>query len=102
MGDEIIMEKLANHYRNRFLTDGGKLILTKKELLFNPHKINLPRGKIHINICDIKSITKRSRFLISKQVLITKKNGESECFVMWNRDELKCFTETETKRPFDF
>lgn len=87
MSEEIIMKKLSNHFRKWYYADGGKLLLTNKNLIFHPHKINLPGGKLQIPLKYIKNVKKRTRFGISKQIVIERKDGKKEYFVMWHRDE---------------
>ena len=87
MSEEIIMKKFSNHFRKWYYTDGGKVLLTNKNLIFHPHKINIPGGKLKIPLKEIRNITKRTRFGASKQIVVEKIDGEKEYFVMWYRDE---------------
>jgi hypothetical protein len=85
------MEKRAN-YQAKMLSQGGKLILTGKHLVFKPHRFNIRAKTITIELEDIADIGKtrpwRARSLgRSPEVYVTLTSGLTERFYIWRRDE---------------
>ena len=85
--EEEIMKKRANHPRG-VLSDGGHLILTTKQIIFEPHGFNIGGKKVVISIDNVIDIGKtESTFGLSKEIWVNMKGGRLERFVVWGRDE---------------
>ncbi len=54
-GDDIVHSGFANHFLN-YEGRGGRLALTKSELVFVPHVVNLQRGELHIPRSEIAGV----------------------------------------------
>ena len=68
---------------------GGKMKITDKEIIFTPHKINVQKKPLSININDIKEVEKRNTFYIVPNGLgIVVKSGEEYKFVVNNRQKI--------------
>ena len=87
MERSVIIERKANHFRGPGYADGGKLLLSPESLIFTPHKLNLPGGEFEIKLHQIVRIYKKDVVGFSKQIWIDLENGDTEKFVVWERDE---------------
>ena len=87
--DEIIIyEDGANLFSGTWVAVGGKLFLTNKRLIFNPHKYNFQKGETSINLSEITEISKRktSRIVDNGLRVVTKDNAKYD-LVLNDRDE---------------
>jgi len=91
-GEVIIKEGVANLERN-IESVGGKLYLTAKCLIFEPHRMNIQSG---ISVIDLSSVectrNCRTRFLgflptFHNSLAVCTKEGKEFRFVLHNREE---------------
>lgn len=80
---------MASHTRKSggFWTDGGLMSIENNQLVFRPHKINLPSDELKIDLNNIVSI-KPEEGLTSRVInlYITKKDSSTDKFLIWKRD----------------
>jgi len=80
-------EGAANHFLNAEAR-GGRLYLTDKQLIFQPHKFNLQSGAISVPRSDIASVSRcMSLGMIPNGILLTRLDGTKERFVVSKREE---------------
>jgi hypothetical protein len=86
-GDAVVFSGLANHFLN-LEGRGGRLALTKTELVFIPHAVNLQRGALRIPRSDIASVVSvRTWGIIPNGLAVTLKSGKVERFVVNDRND---------------
>ena len=86
-GDGLVYSGLANHFRN-YEARGGRLALTKTELVFVPHIVNIQRGELRIPLSDILSVAAvRTWGIIPNGLAVTLKSGKVERFVVNDRND---------------
>lgn len=84
---EIERKDILDETKTTHVTGAGKLILTRKYLVFRPHKADLSFTEIYIKLKDIAKVKKKDRLLgLAKLITITSKQGGSEYFVVWGGD----------------
>ena len=92
--ESIIKDGAANLQRG-LETVGGKLYITDKRLIFEPHAINVQSKILEINIIDIKSTEKSwTKFLniipiFPNSLLVHIKDDSSYNFVLFGRESWK-------------
>ena len=80
--EDILVFGRANHQAN-LIYRGGQLILTEKELIFTPSKLNLHKDILHIPLDSIKTLIEKNFYLlIPTGLYIELKNGDVERFVI--------------------
>ena len=86
---ETIFKKAAN-YMHDGISDGGRIHLTKRELVFIPHAFNLNTGyKLVFPFQEIRDMRKRNAWLgLSRQLIIESSDGSESTFIVWGRDEV--------------
>jgi hypothetical protein len=85
-GDDIVHTGFANHFLN-FEGRGGRLALTKTELVFVPHAVNMQRGDLHIPRSEIASVAAvRTWGIVPNGLAVTLKSGKVERFVVNDRN----------------
>ena len=86
--ENIIYEDGANLFSGTWVAVGGKLFLTNKRLIFNPHKYNFQKGETSIDLSEITEISKRktSRIMDNGLRIVTKDNEKYD-LVLNDRDE---------------
>jgi len=78
---------LANHFRN-YEARGGRLALTKTELVFVPHVVNIQRGELRLQLSEIASVAPvRTWGIIPNGLAVTLKSGKVERFVVNDRGD---------------
>jgi hypothetical protein len=86
-GDDIVHSGFANHFLN-YEGRGGRLALTKSELVFVPHVVNVQRGELHIPRSEIAGVAPvRTLGVVPNGLAVTLKSGKVERFVVNNRDD---------------
>lgn len=91
-GEAIIKEGAANLQRN-IESVGGKLYLTDRRLVFEPHKINIQGGIAEINLSSVECTRNcRTRFLglvptFQNSLAVCTKEGKEFRFVLRHREE---------------
>ena len=86
-GDAVVYSGLANHFLN-LEGRGGRLALTKSELVFVPHVVNIQRGELRIPLSEIASVAPvRTWGIIPNGLAVTLKSGKVERFVVNDRSD---------------
>jgi hypothetical protein len=86
-GDDLVYSGLANHFLN-YEGRGGRLALTKTELVFMPHVVNIQRGELRIPRSDIASVAAVPTWgIIPNGLAVTLKSGKVERFVVNDRHD---------------
>ena len=68
---------------------GGKLKITEKELIFNPHSFNIQKKVLKIPIREIVSVRERNTMgIIPNGIGIETKSGVVYKFVTWKREDI--------------
>jgi hypothetical protein len=85
--DKDILYKKEASYLKGSMSYGGMLILTGEYLVFKPHSFNVLSKEMFIKVKDIANIDKVDKVLgLSKQIVVTSRDGGSAYFVVWGRD----------------
>jgi hypothetical protein len=86
-GDAVVYSGLANHFLN-LEGRGGRLALTRTELVFMPHVVNLQRGELRIPLSEIASVAAVPTWgIIPNGLAVTLKSGKVERFVVNDRSD---------------
>jgi hypothetical protein len=81
-GHPILHQGPANHWLGAE-SRGGWLVLTSQQLRFRSHGKNIQNSELHLTIEALKSVrTKRTLGIIPNGLLVEKKDGGSESFVV--------------------
>jgi hypothetical protein len=81
---------LANRYRHIFDSDGGKLTVTNRRIIFKAHAFNFDTNATEIAFEDIASVTYFSPWgLLPNGIEIKTYDGKSHQFVTWKRDKVR-------------
>ena len=87
-GEYPIRSGLANLYRGIMNAAGGHLVLTNRRFLFIDHGLN---GKFtakpeeeSIYFKDIREVESKTVMLLSKRLIVKKKDGTRQEYVVWN------------------
>jgi hypothetical protein len=84
-GETVAHEGFANHFLN-CEGRGGRLYLTNRRLVFQPHAVNLQRSGFSMPLDDIAEASKCLTFwLIPNGIKITHRDGKTERFVVYDR-----------------
>ncbi|HWB49209.1 MAG TPA: GRAM domain-containing protein [Stellaceae bacterium] len=94
--EQILADVGANLFRG-IEGVGGRLKITTRRVLFEPHKVNLQNNPAEILMTDIAAVTKRNTGgLIPNGMSIHTKGGVEYKFVVWGRDKLIDLISTRT------
>ena len=86
-GDAVVYSGLANHFLN-LEGRGGRLALTRTELVFMPHVVNLQRGELRIPRSEIASVAAVPTWgIVPNGLAVTLKSGKVERFVVNDRSD---------------
>jgi len=86
--EEILADVAANLFRG-IEGVGGRLKITNRRLVFQPHAINLQRSPVDISLGDIAAAGKRNTLgLIPNGFFVRTKAGVEYKFVVWGRSRL--------------
>lgn len=87
-GEYPIYSGLANLYRSVLNAAGGHLVLTNQRFLFIDHGINFEFAakseEESIYFEDVAEVTGKTVMLLSKRLVVKRKNGTEQEFVVWN------------------
>lgn len=93
-GETIIKEAKANRYANILLSQGGKLYLTNKRIVFVGHGLNIGEGTIAVNLDDILTVRLASSSMLAllfipipNAISIRTSNGTTHKFMVTKRNE---------------
>lgn len=86
--EQILADVVANLFRG-IEGVGGRLKVTNRRVVFEPHAINLQKNPAEILLTDIAVVERRKTgFMIPNGMLIRTKGGVEYKFVVWGRDKL--------------
>ena len=86
-GETLLQQGLANHFRG-IEGRGGRLYLTDRNLIFQPHKFNIQGGGVVIPRADIANVsTAMTLGVIPNGLKVTRRDGSTERFVVSDRAE---------------
>ncbi len=87
-GENLITERFANLFKG-IEAVGGRMKVTDKRIIFEPHPINIQRGDVEIPLSEITEVRERSTLgIVPNGISIITKSREEYKFVVWNRKEL--------------
>ena len=90
-GEYPIYSGLANLYRGILNAAGGHLVLTNKRFLFIDHGFNLQwkakKEEESIYLDDVADVEAKTVMFVSKRLVVKKKNGTVQEYVVWNLDK---------------
>lgn len=87
-GEYPIYSGMANLYRGIMNAAGGHLVLTNRRFLFIDHGFNLKwqvkpeEESIYLN--DVLDVETKTVMLLSKRLVVKKKDGTNQEYVVWN------------------
>lgn len=86
--EEILADMAANLFRG-IEGVGGRLKITSRRLVFQPHAVNFQRSPLELSLGDIGDVRKRNTLgLIPNGMLVSTLAGVEYKFVVWGRDRL--------------
>ena len=87
-GEYPIYSGLANLYRGMLNAAGGRLVLTNRRFLFIDHGFNwileTKPEEASIYFEDVAGVESKTVMLLSKRLVVKKKNGTVQEYVVWN------------------
>jgi len=88
VGEAMIIEEkyLANYFIALGVSQGGKLLISKNEIFFRPHKINI--GNLSDKYLKINEIASFGKPLFPMLLQIHAKNGKTMTFSTWSRNKI--------------
>ena len=90
-GEYPIYSSLANLYRGILNAAGGHLVLTNRRFLFIDHGFNLQwkakKEEESIYLDDVADVETKTVMFVSKRLVVKKKNGTEQEYVVWNLDK---------------
>jgi hypothetical protein len=86
--EQILADVAANLFRG-IEAVGGRMKITDRRIVFQPHAVNLQKNPAEILFCDVLGISKRNIYgFIPNGILICTKGGVEYKFVVWKRNKL--------------
>ncbi len=86
-GETLEQQGWANHFRN-YEGRGGRLYLTNRSLVFQPHRFNVQNAGVVIPRSEIAGAAKSMTLgVIPNGLTVTRRDGTMERFVVSERDE---------------
>ena len=68
---------------------GGRLKITSRRVLFEPHVLNIQKNPAEIFLSDIAEVSKRNTLgLVPNGLLIRTRGGVEYKFIVWGREKL--------------
>jgi hypothetical protein len=99
--EEILADVAANLFRG-IEGVGGRMKITSRCVIFEPHSINLQKIPAEILLSDIVEVAKRNTMgLVPNGLLIRTKNGVEYKFVVWGRDKLIRIIESRLPKHYE-
>ena len=97
--EEILADVAANLFRG-IEGVGGRLKITSRRVLFEPHALNLQKISAEILLSDIKEVSESNTMgLIPNGMTVRTKAGVEYKFVVWGREKLISLIESRIRRP---
>jgi hypothetical protein len=89
--EKVVFKVGANLFRGMELV-GGWMHISRGNIRFLPHKMNLQNKPLEIRMHQIKELQKRNTLLVVPNGMkVILKNGKSYRFVVWNREKIMAF-----------
>jgi len=86
--EKILADKAANLFRG-IEGVGGRIKITNKRLIFEPHAINIQKQILEVPLNQIEEAKTRNTLgIIPNGMLVKLKTGAEYKFVVWKRKEL--------------
>jgi len=86
-GETLEQQGWANHFRN-YEGRGGRLYLTNRSLVFQPHRFNVQNAGVAIPRSEIAGAAKSMTLgVIPNGLTVTRRDGTTERFVVSDRNE---------------
>jgi hypothetical protein len=86
--EEILADVAANLFRG-IEAVGGRLKITSRRVVFEPHAFNLQKMSAEMFLSDIVEVSKRNTMgIVPNGLLIRTKAGVEYKFVVWQREKL--------------
>ena len=86
--EEILADVRANLFRGLEAV-GGRMKITTRRVLFEPHSLNVQTTPAQIPLSDIIEVTKRRTLgIVPNGLLIRTRSGMEYKFVVWGRQKL--------------
>ena len=96
--EEILADVAANLFRG-VEGVGGRLKITSRRVLFEPHAVNLQKIPAEILLSDIREVSKRNTMgLVPNGMLIRTRGGVEYKFVVWGREKLISIIESRIRK----
>ncbi len=87
-GEVVALEKPAN-IRRRFEYAGGRVRVTDRRILLEPHAVNLDSRPVAIPIAEVARVDTYSQFgVIPTGVRLTLKDGSQQHFIVFGRKQV--------------
>lgn len=88
VGEAMVIEEkyLANYFIALGVSQGGKLLISKNEIFFRPHKINI--GNLSDKYLKINEIASFGKPLFPMLLQIHAKNGKIMTLSTWSRNKI--------------
>jgi len=87
-GEKILADRVANLFRG-IEGVGGRLKVTNKRLIFEPHAVNIQKQVLEVPMNQIKEVNTRNTMgFIPNGIMIKLASGQEYKFVVWKREEL--------------
>jgi hypothetical protein len=86
--EEVIARVPANLFRGMEAV-GGHLVITRKELIFEPHVFNVQKYLGDIPLSEVEGVAKKNTWgLIPNGMVIKMRTAEQYQFVLWQRSKI--------------
>ncbi len=96
--EEILADVGANLFRG-IEGVGGRLKITSRRVVFEPHAVNLQKIPAEILLSDIAEVRKRNTMgLVPNGMLIRTRAGVEYKFVVWGRERLISIIESRIRK----
>lgn len=86
--EQLLHDAMANLFRG-FESVGGRIRVTNRRVLFDPHVINVRYEAVAIPIASVAEVRPRnSLFIVPNGMLVRTDDGHEHKFVVWGRGKL--------------
>jgi len=87
-GEQIVADVMANLFRG-FEGVGGRLKVTDRRLLFEPHNFNFQTMTLEIPLSQVEQVQPRNTWgIVPNGILVKLTSGVEYKFVVWKRQTL--------------
>ena len=97
--EEVLADVAANLFRS-IEAVGGRLKITSRRLLFEPHAINVQTNPEEILLGDVVEVGKRNTpWIVPNGMFVRTRAGQEFKFVVWGRNELIRLIQSSLPEP---